>query len=220
MNRILSIASALVLAALLGGCENKPGPLDAVQMGPAYKPRNTIGVERIPRSMQRVVLLPIHSDQGVTQESLRALDPIFASALGHQMRFEVVTLDRDDCQRSFGFADVSSTDALPHDFLATLGEKFGADGVLFVDLTAYHPYRPLALGIRAKLAAVKDRQLVWEFDEVVSTTNPVVANSVRRYYLRSDRGPVPFDLTTAALESPTKFAAYVADMVFQTLPPR
>jgi hypothetical protein len=220
MPRPLSLLGALLLALVLGGCESKPSPMEMLQRGPVYTPRNTVGVSHIPRSIQRVVLLPIHSEGDVSQETLRDLDPIFGAALEHQVRFEVVFLSREECQRTFGAPDFSSTDALPHDFLAILGDKLSADAVLFVDLTAYRAYRPLSLGIRSKLASVKERSLVWAFDELISASDPTVVNSVRRFYLRSDRGPVPFDLTTAALESPNRFAAFAADAVFKTLPPR
>ena len=94
------------------------------------------------------------------------------------------------------------------------------DAVLFVDPTAYQPYRPIALGIRAKLATIGDHRLVWSFDEVFFASNPAVDNAVRRFYIDSGGGPMPLDMTAAALQSPTKFAAYAADAAFKTLPPR
>ena len=47
-----------------------------------------------------------------------------------------------------------------------------------------------------------------------------IVNSVRRFYLKSELGSVPFDLSTDALQSPNRFATYAADAMFRTLPPR
>ena len=136
------------------------------------------------------------------------------------MRFEVVTLSREECQKSFGVPDISSAAALPHDFLRALGRKFAVDAVLFVDVTAYRGYRPLLLGVRAKLASVEDHRLVWTFDEVFSASDPAVANSVRRFFYRNELDRMPFDLTPGALQSPVHFAAYAAEATFETLPSR
>ena len=92
--------------------------------------------------------------------------------------------------------------------------------MLFVDLTAYRAYRPLTLGVRAKLATVDQTRLLWTFDEIFSMDDPGVANSVRKFYHGADASGVPLDPGRGALQSPSKFAAYVAAATFNTLPPR
>ncbi|HEX3730952.1 MAG TPA: hypothetical protein VHV47_14165, partial [Opitutaceae bacterium] len=169
---------------------------------------------------RRVVLLPVHGGDFAPPEAVEALDSVFATALEKQMRFEVVTLGREECQASYGRPDIGSTAALPPDFLRDLARKFGADGVLFVDLTAYQPYRPLILGIRAKLASVSSQRLVWSFDEIFSASDPAIDNAVRHFYLNAGGGPMPLDMTSSALQSPTRFGAYAAETAFRTLPPR
>jgi len=211
----------LVLAAALfvAGCQHPP-VTDPARRGPYFAPRNYVGDKQLPAGIHRVVLLPVHAGQFAPPEEAEALDTVFVTALERQMRFEVVTLSREECQASYGTPDISSAAALPHDFLEDLGRKYGAEAVMFVDITAYQPYRPIALGIRAKLSLVSDRHLIWSFDEIFSASNPEVDNGVRRFYLDNGGGPMPLDMTTAALQSPTRFGAYAADAVFKTLPPR
>jgi hypothetical protein len=216
-----AIILGLVLAAglLVAGCE-QPTVVDPARRGPFYAPHNFVGDERMPDAIHRVLLLPVHGSEFAPAEEVEALDPVFATALEKQMRFEVVTLSRAECQASFGTPDISSAAALPHDFLQDLGRKYAADAVMFVDLTAYQPYRPIVLGVRAKLATIGDHRLVWSFDEVFFASNPAVDNAVRRFFIDSGGGPMPIDMTAAALQSPTKFAAYASDAAFKTLPPR
>jgi hypothetical protein len=220
MKGAITFRLGLLGALFAAGCAHHPAVTDSSRRGPFFIPKNYVGEKQLPEGIRRVVLLPVHAGETAPPEQAEALDTVFVTALERQMRFEVVTLSRVECQASYGVPDISSAAALPHDFLEDLGRKFGADAVMFVDITAYQPYRPIVLGIRAKLSLVSDHRLVWSFDEVFSASNPAIENAVRRYYLDSGGGPMPLDMTTAALQSPTRFGAYAADAAFKTLPPR
>jgi hypothetical protein len=108
---------------------------------------------------------------------------------------------------------------LPRDFMTVLRREYAVDAVLFVDLTALSPYRPIIIGVRAKLATVEGVHLLWNFDTVFSSADPAVANSARRHFLRADTTGVPADLSSSALQSPSRFGSYVAAATFATLPP-
>ncbi|MBA3849067.1 MAG: hypothetical protein C0502_03620 [Opitutus sp.] len=207
-------------AVLLAGCGSIPAPDDARHFGPFYQPRNFAGERQLPADIRRVVLLPISTEPAVPVETAQALDAVLLETLQRRQRFEVVHLSRGDCRRWFGQEAFSSAAALPHGMLGRLASRFAADAVLFIDLTVYQPYRPQSIGLRAKLATVRDVRLLWTFDEVISAADPVVANSARRQYLKTDRGGQPLDLSPAALQSPGRFAAFASDAMFATLPPR
>src|SRR5580658_3295787 len=130
MRTILSLSAALVLALAVGGCASKPSPVDPARRGPLFVPRNYAGDPRLPRAIQRVLLLPVHGEGCADQDTVASLDEIFATALQRQMRFEVVTLSRDECMRCFDVADLGSTDPLPHDFMRVLAEKYAVEGVI------------------------------------------------------------------------------------------
>ena len=116
-------------------------------------------------------------------------------------------------------APAESCAALEPVFVAGLRRDFAVDAVMFVEFTAFTAYRPLTLGVRAKLAVVADSHLVWAFDNIFAAENPAVANSARRFFAASDRREVPGDLTPAVLQSPSRFAEYVAAAMYATLPP-
>jgi hypothetical protein len=208
------------LAWCLSGCAHSTLS-DPARLGPFYQPRNHSGDVVLPNNLRRVLLLPVYGGSVTEPESSLALDEVVRTALQRQARFEVVFLPREDCLRRFGSAEFSSTAALPHGLLQTLRESYACDAVMFIDITGYKPYRPQILGFRAKLAMVDDLRLVWSFDEIVSAESPEVVNGVRRFYYRTDShsGP-PMDMSATALQSPGRYAAYVADAMFQTLPPR
>jgi hypothetical protein len=210
----------VALAVLgLAGCSAVPID-DPVWTGPFYTPTNFAGEPGLPAELRRVVVLPVHAGALAPVETAESLDPIIARALQAQQRFEVVTLSREDCRRWFGAGDFSSAAALPHGFLAQLASQFGADGVVFTDVTVYQPYRPQAIGLRSKLATVREVRLLWTFDEVISAADPGVANSARRRFLKTDRVTQPLDLSPSALQSPSRFAQFAAEVMFATLPPR
>ena len=206
------------LLALSGGCQT-PAYDDPARIGPFFTPVNHAGDEALPPTLRRVVLLPVYGGALATSETTSALDPVFATELQRQNRFEVIVLDRAECLRRFGAEEFSSSAALPRDFLIRLRRDFAADAVLWIDLTVYRAYRPLALGVRGKLATLKDTRLVWTFDNVFSSDDPSVANAARHHFIDPTHSAVPADLTPAVMQSPSRFATYVAAATFATLPP-
>lgn len=211
-------ALALLAVSLGGGCAHLDDRIEVMRSGPQFTPTNLAG-EPFLGGIRRVVLLPIWGGQVASPESAAELDNVFLTALQQQNRFEVVTLSRVECLRRFRAEALSSSGALPHDLLAVLKREFAADAVMFVDLTAFHAYRPLELGLRAKLATIDGTRLVWTFDTIFSAADPAVANSARRHFHSTLRDEVPADRTEAVLQSPSRFATYAAATMFGTLPP-
>jgi hypothetical protein len=217
MHRLVLRLSSLLLLAAAAGCV-QPAFEEAVRMGPFFQPNNVVG-ERSLGGMRRVVVLPVYGGVAASEETAAGIDAVVIAALQRENRFEVVPLSRAECLRKFQVGSLGSTSALPADFLGSLRREFAADGVLFVDLTVHRAYRPLTLGLRAKLAAIDGRRLVWSFDNVFSADDPTVANAARHHFLDSDRAGVPADLTPSVLQSPGRFATYAAAAMFETLPP-
>lgn len=191
---------------------------DPSRVGPFYHPEN-LRADQTLGAIRRVLLMPVSGGHVAPEESAEDLDPVFRQALQDQNRFEVVTMSREDCRRRFGHSALSSAAALPHDFISTVQRVYAADAVLFVDLTAFRAYHPIAIGIRARLAVVNNLHLVWTFDNLFSSDDPQVAASARHFFLESSHQGVPGDLTPAVLQSPGRFAAYAANATFATLPP-
>lgn len=214
--RLLSLVLACG-ALVLAGCQHTD-LLDSVRNGPFYTPRNHVGEFSL-GGIRRVVLLPVHGGTLASAETVAALDTSVAGALQQENRFEVVTLTRAECFQKFGVRDLASSAALPRGLMTRLQEDYAADAVMFVDLTAFSPYRPLTVGFRCKLASIDGTRLVWTFDDVFSSDDPAVVNSVRRHYRTTDRGGIPVDLSPGVLQAPTRFASYAAATMFSTLPP-
>ena len=211
------VAAALGLGLLAAsGCAHAPTS-DPARMGASFAPANhtsdaTLG------GIRRVVMLPVWVGEGTPPESAAALDPVFLAALQQEGRFEVVTISRAELRRRYGAEAIASTAALPHDLFAMLQREFAGEAVLFIDLTSYTAYQPLALGIRSKLAAIDGARLMWTFDHFFSSAPPAGTNSPRPAFLDSIRA-VPSDLPRTGLHSPSKFAAHAAAAMFATLPP-
>lgn len=203
--------------ALVGvsGCAH-PGPQDPARTGPFFTPTNYSGDANL-GEIRRVVIMPLWAGSMATVEAAASLDPVILAALQASQRFEVVALSREDILRRFRAESFSSAAALPHDLLTALQREFAADAVLLLDLTVYRPHRPLALGFRAKLATLESARLIWTFDNLFSAEDASVANAARNHFLDLDQR-IPADLTHSALQSPSRFAAYVSTAMFATLP--
>lgn len=215
MKRILLVPLALTILGLTG-CMH-PGVHDPARVGPFFAPANHVGEPSL-GGLRRVVVLPVWGGHVAPIETVAEFDAIVVAALEQSQRFEIVSLSREDSLRRFGAESFSSASALPSHLLATLRREFAAEAVLLVDLTVYNSYRPLSLGLRAKLAAIDGSRLIWSFDNLFSAENPAVANAARRHFIDADRR-VPADMTHGVLQSPSRFAGYASAAMFATLPP-
>lgn len=206
---------------LFAGCA-LPDPDDLV-LGPGFRPANVhVETRRLNPHLRRVAVLPLTSEVGGTpaRDARESLETAFRSELKRTQRFETVWVSGDDLEALTGRRAWADDDTLPADFLKRLQEKFRCDAVLFVRLTRYEAYPPLAVGWQFKLVGCPTPQVLWAFDEVFDAREAAVVNSARRYQ-QSDRvpGKRPAD-SRIVLTSPRLFAAYTLHDALATLPPQ
>jgi hypothetical protein len=205
----------LVLVALgLGGCQTGKRAVTFVRPPP---PQNYFSgeIEGIP--IRRVALLPLFNDK-YPAEQLRELDAAFNSELTKKSIFEVVPVSRSAMEGLFGQRQLVSVENLPAGLLEKLRERYGVDGILFTDITHYSPYRPVAIGVRAKLVDASNGEVRWAFDYIFDSGNPAIAKAAQTYQTKfnDDHLPLPSD-GGAVLLSPNRFAKFVANQTYVSL---
>jgi len=159
-----------------------------------------------------------HSDPDSTL--LVYVDDVFHQELAKQRLFETVRFSPERMKVLFGARRISSSGKLPQTFLADLERETGANGVLLVDLDSYRAYRPLALGVRAKLVDLKSADFLWAIDETFDAGQPDVIVAAELFQRESQLGNLSRKTSGSALSSPRTFAKYVASSTFSTLPIR
>jgi hypothetical protein len=184
-----------------------------------FTPDNHVSRGAIPAAVRRVAVLPLHAAQSRATE-VSGLEDAFRGELAGMERFEITPISRAEMTARFGRESFASSAALPEDFLARLRADFGVDGVLFLDLTQYRPYQPVAVGVRAKLVVAGDPVALWSFDSLFDSSRPEVANAARQFSSGSKRPGGADEDSTGVLQSPGRFAKYVGHAMFATLPPR
>src|SRR5262245_49094749 len=132
------------LFAGFAGCSTAP-PDHQRQTSPAVQLAN-VHLEPVPSNLRRVAMLPIFTTQNYI-EAQKDLDNIFRGELSKLLRFEVVPVTRPELSAVIQKEQIASHELIPAELIPVLRDKFGADAVLFVDLTSYRPYRPIAIGI-------------------------------------------------------------------------
>jgi hypothetical protein len=209
----------LALLALFAGCSELPKP-DPLKSGPFFTPANVKATGPLPAEVKRVVVLPCWGGPTLTEETLGRIDEAAQTEVTKTNRFETVAVSRDALYRLAGKRALSSVDNLPAHLLEKLLKDYGADAVLFTDVTSFSAYPPLTLGLRVKLARLSNGDILWAADNVFSAAEAAVANSARKFAreMGTDRGPT--DLSHTILQNPSRFAAYASAATFATLPPR
>jgi hypothetical protein len=215
---IAILALGVVLMLGLPGCQTIDEDWDQ-PVGEAFVPTNFYQKGPMPPSVRRVALLPLYSGEW-DHIDLTGLQRAFASELGKHDQFEVVPVSPERVHRIFGVDQITSVEPIAADEFETLVREFGADAILFTDLTAYHPYRPIVMGVRCKLVESDTVDILWSFDTVFDSGNPTVSTAARRYHLDESAPPYPLQNSSSILQSPLRYSKYVADAVFATLPER
>jgi len=204
-------------AVLLAGCQ--VGTKSATFVRPTA-PQNYFSGEPVGYPFRRVALLPIFNDK-YPAENLRVLDAAFNTELTKKSVFEVVPISRSAMESLFGERQLNSVENLPADLMAKLRDRYGVDGILFTDITHYSPYRPISIGVRAKLIDASSGEVRWAFDYLFDSGNPGIAAAAKTYQVRfnQDNQPLPSD-GGAVLISPTRFAKFVANQTYVSLSPK
>ena len=192
---------------------------EVVAKAQPFKPTNIYPVERLPLHFTRVVLLPcFHPDSDST--ILKFCDQVFYQELAQERIFEIIQLSTNDLQDLFGYKRLSSTGRLPANFLKRIEDQTGANGVLFVDLDSYKPFRPMSLGVRSKLVDLKTGEFMWAIDETFDAGHASVVVGASQFQEVAQVRALSDRTNGSVLHSPRNFTKYVASTIFSTLPKR
>ena len=169
------------------------------------------------RPMRRVAMLPLSGEQ-LTPEMLRDITTAFQAELSKKAIFEVVPISGTELEAICGQRQLSSVEPMPAQLLDSLRERFGAEGILFTDITHLHAYRPVAIGVRAKLVDIGSGAISWACDCVYDSGHPAIAENARQFQRQfSDPHRAIPDDGGSVLISPMRFAKFVASATFNTL---
>jgi len=209
----------LLLASLSGvGCRRFEEEKIVAQAKP-FIPKNLYPIERLPAYFNRVVVLPcFYSDQD--SPVLDYIDEVFHQELSQERIFETLRLSPKQMKEHFGVERVASNLPLPENFLMRLEELTAANGVLFVDVDSYRPYRPLSLGVRSKLVDLKTGEFMWAIDETFDSGHADVIAATRVFQDHDQVRALSAKTSGSVIHSPRAFAKYVASSCFSTMPMR
>jgi hypothetical protein len=167
--------------------------------------------------MRRVAMLPLSGGR-FPAEALREVTEAIQGELSRKTLFEVVPVSGADLEAICGQRQLSSVEHIPADVLHALHERLGAEGVLFTDITNFRPYRPIAIGVRAKLVDIGSGAISWACDVVFDSGQPAVAENARKFQRKfSDPNRKLADDGGSVLISPARFAKFAASEAFSSL---
>ena len=206
------------LLFMFGGC-GKSAHDKAIAEAVPFSVTNLYPIERLPLYFNRVVVMPC-SYEGNAPNILEFADDLVNQELAQARLFETVRLSTHDCKRLFGKERLSSADSLPDNFFELLKSETQANGVLFVDIQNFQPYRPLSLGVRAKLVDLNSGDFMWAVDETIDSAHASVIASAQIYQHRNHVRALSQKTSGSVLQSPRNFTKFVAHMLFSSLPTR
>ena len=212
---------AILLLGLTAGCSSLP--LGDVVFGPSYMPTNiSVAAPRLPEQCRRVAVLPMASaaDETTWERGRQDLEPVMRSELVKCGRFESVFIPASQMENWTGNRHWRASEALPAGLLARIHEATACDAILFVELSDYRPYPPVAIGWKARLVEWPSRRDLWAADEVFDSGRETVVNAARRYQKDQQRQSGSLQESRSILTSPRRFAQYTVHALLETLPSR
>lgn len=209
---------SLLLISLLTGCQSTQQFARSVGIAESPpRPGNFYLNEEKIFDIQRVVMLPVHAPAaGLATES--DIDLQFLSKLTGTQLFEVVSLSREDLARRFGQRSFSSAGALSQSLFEYIEATTSADAVVLFDITTYHPFQPIKVGVRGKIISLGEQEILWAVDELYDAGARKTSRDAEMY---EKRHRVQFPSSKqhdSILMSPTRFMAYAAERCILTLP--
>lgn len=183
-----------------------------------------------PPGMRRLAILPVDAARPVN-ETQRDMDGVFRGELSKVVKYEIVQVNRAEMLALIDRESISSTEVIPARLVAALKEKYAANAVMFIDFTLFRPYRPMAIGVRAKIVDLSNMDVLWMADGVLDAAEPDVSalasqfadSSLKMGYIsptipkgqQRDYGSG----NQIVLQSPRLFAMFVANEAFASLAP-
>lgn len=183
-----------------------------------------------PAGMRRLAILPIYANRPI-DDLQRDMDGIFRGELSKVVKYEIVQVPREEMLQLTSRESVSSSSVISADVIKALRQKYAADAVMFVDFTVFRPYRPIAIGVRAKIVDLRNMEVIWVADGILDTAEPDVATLATQFAGLGLNVPyisptIPKGKTRESasgnqiiLQSPRLFAGFVAHEAFSTLAP-
>lgn len=168
-------------------------------------------------AFRRVVMLPLyHKEHWGNHYS--EIDAAFHSELARTKLFEVVQVSRSELKSVLGVEQIASVEELSLTLMENVLGHWGADAVLFTDITHYFPYQPIAIGVRSRLVDARTGVTRWGFDHLFDCASPDVVSAARSYYLNKSQPTLPvINHGRLILQSPSRFAAYAAWETYRSL---
>lgn len=218
MNNLRYCLLIITFAIGFSGCR-KFEQEKVVARAEPFVPTNLYPVERLPSYLNRVVFVPCYHEDN-DSPVLNFIDDVFNQELSQERIFEIIRFSPSQMKKTFGVERVSSSGYLPENFLRKLESLTQSNGVLFVDIHSFRPYRPMSLGVRAKLVDIKSGEFMWAIDETFDAGHASVIMGSRVFQEESQVRALSAKTSGSVLQSPRIFAKYVASATFSTLPLR
>ena len=213
----IKLASTLAVILLpLTSCSKHRESAQKI-LSPSYYPKNFKRINTTAIVFKRVLVLPVSYDEK-GHDFLDELDLVVFQFFKRSGIAETIRIPRSLLLSKFGFESISHYQALPHDFLSSLKTEYQGDAILFTHLSSYDPYKPIAIGLNARLVSVDDMKNIWAFDESFDSGQLGVKMGAIRHQESNGGQSYPVYNGNSVLQSPHRFAKYAIYTMFRTLP--
>lgn len=101
--------------------------------------------------------------------------------------------------------------------LERIQKETNADAVIMGEVTAFHAYRPIRLGIRLKMLDLKEGKVLWAVDELFDAGFKNISHFAQKYYASTQNTESPLTTWESILISPALFTGFMCHEIVRTI---
>lgn len=210
-SNILPFAAIGLLVIFSCGCSTTN--IKDTVIGPDYVPSNIYTNPAPPMKLiKRVAVLPITTTVKEFNDDYirKQYQSVVLGELIKAKRFEIQEITPETLRELTGKREWTAEEKLPTDFFTRIRDIYGCEAILFIRLTVYKPYPPVAFGWNWKLVECDSARILWSADEVFNGGDNNVSNSARRFYQNHLAINMPGIDSGYILRTPRYFCQYSA----------
>lgn len=202
----------LLAVGLMPGCKHLHALKDKTPQGPRFTDYTTEDFDW--ESIQRVVIMPV-ANRSDTPQVAQQMERALAAEMQRNGRFEVLMSQGSSEDR--GTAEVFLSGRYDERDMLRLYHRYGAQGILFVKVTQYHPYSSPRLGLSMLLVSPAEGVVIAATDGMWDLRQGDTQQRARNYvkdFLEFDDSLFETD---RVMQSPYTFQRFVAYEVSKAL---
>ncbi len=179
-------------------------------VGPIRKVRSYKTADLASYDLRRIVVMPFRNETAADSSQVsKPVTGAFLEEMRKDTPFEILELP-EETAREINPGDPTRRGEYRLDGIIAAAKQYRADAIIFGTVTAYKPYYPQVLGVRAEMVSTETGSVLWSVDAYFDAKDVSVENAARIYYEDESSHYSDTEDWNVIFNAPSRFTNFVA----------